>query len=297
MFFDVPKYVFFIQLQARFLPYICEKKKAVLVESFELIYPTPALKPYVRHYWTLRTDVTDSVSERSIPTGCVSLIFHKANPIFLPGSGDFQPQSFVCGMSDGFTDLVARGGTEMIVVVFEPFGARAFFRMPLNKFYNEMVSVDDLDDLSLRELQARICDQSNNLHCIRLIEMYLIKKLHRFTDYNFRRMSAVVNVVNNRPQVDVNMLAGTACLGYKQFGRVFTEYVGARPKEFMRIIRFQRTLYLMQTQTDMNLTQLAFESGYYDQPHMIREFKTFSGYTPTELAGVCPPHSDYFSSL
>ena len=45
----------------------------------------------------------------------------------------------------------------------------------------------------------------------------------------------------------------------------------------------------------MSFSQLAYECGFYDQSHLINEFKVFSGYTPKEYLAACAPHSDYFS--
>lgn len=267
------------------------------METFDITYPSLALAPYIRYYWCLKTDNKESVQERIIPTGCISLIFHKANPIFSKTQGDFQPLTFVCGLSDDFTDLETSGPTEMIVVVFEPFGAKSFFSVPVYEFYNESIPVDALENHLLNELQNRIQDEPDNKKCIAFIEDFLTKRLCHVSDYNYKRISAVINVINQNTQININDLAQTACLSYKQFSRVFMEYVGAKPKEFTRVIRFQRTLFMLQMQPDMNLTQLSVESGYYDQPHLIREFKSFSGYTPSELLSVCPPYSDYFSTL
>ena len=71
--------------------------------------------------------------------------------------------------------------------------------------------------------------------------------------------------------------------------------VGANPKDYLRIVRFQKALHCLQMQPHGSLAQLAYECGYYDQPHFIKEFKQFSGYTPTEYRTVCEPHSDFFS--
>jgi transcriptional regulator GlxA family with amidase domain len=84
-------------------------------------------------------------------------------------------------------------------------------------------------------------------------------------------------------------------LSYKQFKRVFAEYTGANPKDWLRTVRFQKALYTLQTQPAISLAQLACECGYYDQPHLIKEFKTFSGYTPVEYSAIYAPCSDYFS--
>lgn len=77
--------------------------------------------------------------------------------------------------------------------------------------------------------------------------------------------------------------------------RLFNDYVGAGPKEFMRIVRFHKALYTLQTHLAMPFTVLAHECGYHDRAHLIRDFRQFSGYTPGEYVAVCAPFSDYFS--
>lgn len=77
--------------------------------------------------------------------------------------------------------------------------------------------------------------------------------------------------------------------------RIFHEYIGLNPKEFMRVVRFHKALFILQNDPSMNFTRLTYECGYYDQSHLIREFKQFAGYTPREYMAACSPHSDYFS--
>lgn len=51
----------------------------------------------------------------------------------------------------------------------------------------------------------------------------------------------------------------------------------------------------MHTLPEISLTALAAEAGYYDQSHMIRDFRRMSGYTPGQYRKKCEPYSDYFS--
>lgn len=217
--------------------------------------------------------------------------------MFSETNKELQPQSFIGGISTEFTELTSTGNVDMIVVVFQPFGARAFFPLSMSEFFNNCISVNDIGDISLKELANQIQDVQESKLSIELIEKHFIKQLHSFDHYNYKRVVAAIEAVNSQPQIDVVTLSKTACLSYKQFTRIFTEYVGAKPKEFTRIIRFQRALYILQTNPRISLTQLAFECGYYDQPHLIKEFKTFAGCTPTEFMVNCLPYSDYFSTL
>ena len=77
----------------------------------------------------------------------------------------------------------------------------------------------------------------------------------------------------------VDALVDEACLSQRQFERVFKEQIGFSAKSFMNIVRF-KSLIDAYSKGRNSLTDLAYEYGYYDQSHFIKDFKAFSGYTP-----------------
>ncbi|MDP4276428.1 MAG: helix-turn-helix domain-containing protein [Bacteroidota bacterium] len=117
--------------------------------------------------------------------------------------------------------------------------------------------------------------------------------LIRLAEHNQKRVETAIRLIN-AGQTDIARLADAACLSTKQFSRVFSEHIGAHPKEYSRTIRFQRALHMLETDQQRSLSALAYDCGYFDQSHMIKDFKALSGYTPGEYLAVCPPHSDYF---
>ncbi len=265
------------------------------MESFNIIKPSQTLTPYVKHYWILKISDAPVISERVVATGFMSLIFHRGQRMFSSAEDDLQPRSFVCGLSTKYTDLSSSRQVDMIVVVFRPYGIRAFFDIPANEFGEKCVSISDIGDKSLPELEDRLFYQTDDKACVSLIEQFLMKRLQSKVNYNYKRIVASVNEINNQSLANIKSLAGVACLSPKQFTRVFSDNVGSNPKEYIRIIRFQRALFVLQNNTDISMTQLAYECGYYDQPHLIREFKSFSGYTPKEYLSAYVPYSDYFN--
>ncbi|WP_029904818.1 helix-turn-helix domain-containing protein [Prevotella sp. 10(H)] len=266
------------------------------MEIFNIIQPAPVLAPYIKHYWTLEIDSIISVSERIVPVGCMQIVFHRGDRMNSLTDRKLQPQSFICGQSDGFTDLISTGKVNMLVIVFHPHGAKAFFPMPMSEFHKMDIPTGEIGDIALRELEERIYEEPDNTKAIALIESYFIFQLRKtFDSYNHKRIHEVLKAINREHQPNITSLSEIACLSYKQFNRVFTEYIGANPKEFTRIVRFQRALYMLQQNPEINITELAFDCGYYDQPHLIKEFKSFSGHTPYEYMAVCSPYSDYFS--
>lgn len=250
--------------------------------------------PFVRHYWFLRADFNGSRTQRIIPTGCICLMFHRGNRIYSTTTNSNQPVAFISGQSSSFHDLIQTGTADMVCVVFQPHGAGVFFRMPMNEILASTVDVCDMEDAGLIELQQRLTETADHNRCAAIIDTFLLRRLHTPKTYNHRRMEAVIKAANSGLD-NITELAGVSCLGYKQFKRMFSQYAGINPKEFLRVIRFQRALYILQTNPSISLAQLACECGYYDQPHLIKEFKTFSGYTPLEYISVCAPYSDYFS--
>lgn len=267
------------------------------MQSFQLIPPAPLLAPYIRYYWILQDDAVRPVTERTLPAGCVQLVFHKKSRLWSLKHNELQPRSFLCGHDKEYADVQSDGPIEMITVVFQPYAAKAFFKAPVYLFYGTNTAVEDMEDKELALLARQTAGMPDNEMCIRQIENFLLRRLTALPSYNLKRLAAVMREINGTPRPVISHLAETACLSEKQFNRIFREYIGSSPKEFTRIVRLQRALFLLQQNPSVPFARLAYDCGFADQSHMIKEFKAYSGYTPAEYLGVCAPYSDYFSGL
>lgn len=144
------------------------------------------------------------------------------------------------------------------------------------------------------ELEDRLMNTVDNYTCVYWIEQYLLKCIYRFDDYNIKRLQPVMTSVF-AGETDVITLAGKACLGYKQFKRIFTENVGLNPKEFIRIKRFSKALHLLQSGSARSLSDISYQCGYYDKSHLIKDMKLLSGYSPSQITENSDSYSDYKS--
>lgn len=264
------------------------------MEEFKIIQPSPLLTPYIKNYWLLKTACDSPTLARTVPMGMMNLIFHRGNRLLSIHNNELHPRAFLSGQEKTFADLEYTGQINMISVVFRPIGVKAFFDLPMNKINNLRVTAGDLEDKKLAELEHSLTNTEDDQLCILLIERFLLRRLSRLAEYNLKRIETTIRLINSG-QTDVILLANKACLSTKQFQRIFSEHVGSNPKEFSRTIRFQRALYRLESCPHISLTALAYECNYFDQSHMIKDFKALSGYTPSEYLDACPPHSDYFS--
>lgn len=255
------------------------------MDKFQVIQPSPLLAPYVRQYWFLTLENVKNGAQHFVPGESLILTFRR--------EGLFG--SCVTGHRTAFVRLVYSGHIDYISVVFQPAGAIAIFKRPLIEMHNRIIPVEALEDPRLTELEKRLKNEPDNETCVRLIENFLQKRIDdRTEDYHYRRLTSVIKSIA-RGQNDLSDLAQTACLGHRQFRRIFEKYIGTTPANYIRISRFQQAARLLQLRPRMTLTALSEECAYYDRSHLIREFKTLSGYTPGEFLSVCDPYSEYHS--
>jgi AraC-like DNA-binding protein len=91
--------------------------------------------------------------------------------------------------------------------------------------------------------------------------------------------------------VDIGALAEEVGWSRKHLASQFGAQVGLAPKVMARVLRFNRAISLLkETENSSDWSGIAFDCGYYDQSHLIREFRDFAGQTPTEFARSLSDH-------
>lgn len=255
------------------------------------IKPSIELCPYVRYYWVLKS--REQFSVLTFPIGCPQIIFHRQKPLFIPELSVSQDKFTISGQVNFPAHIVSAGDTEMIVTVFYPHTIGMFIDTPPSAFYNSEISGFDIGNKNLNGLSTRIFNSENTHQSIKILESWLLSKLkYQYDTLNLKRIDATVNSIMRNPVLQVSELADIACLSQKQFGRIFNSHVGMMPKEYARIVRFQKSMWMLQNHCQ-NYSDIAYCCGYSDQSHFIRDFRQFSGVTPSQISN---PYSDLFTT-
>lgn len=256
----------------------------------KIFQPKEELRPYVRYYWVLESDEPFSV--QTFPIGCPQMIFHRRTPLFIPELSSRQNKFTISGQVNFPAHIASDGDTEMVVAVFYPHTIGMFIDTPPSAFYNQEISGYDIGNKQLNRLADQIFDCADSETAISLIEQWLTARIR--PSLNIERIGASLSALLRSPSTSVENLAGIACLGKKQHGRLFREYVGMNPKEYGRIARFQRALRMMQLGS-RDYADITYANGYSDQSHFIRDFRQFSGMTPKQLTEYQVPYSDLYT--
>lgn len=249
----------------------------------ECIEPIKILSKYIKNYFIVETDseIDYLPKERVYPSGYATIVFHYGSPSKFQkknSSKYIEPNLVICGQQTNYYDLSLSGKTGMILIVFRPHGVKSFFNFPITELLNENLSLQDLGNNEAVELEDKLFNSPNNKQRVIHLENFLIKRL--IPNNEFERVEHAIKIIeNSKGKIKAQDIAHEVCLGIKQFERTFSKYVGLNPKKFASIIRFQNVIQI-NSKDNRSLSQIAIDSGYYDQSHFIHDFKSLTGLTP-----------------
>lgn len=265
---------------------------------FQFIRPSGILSRYIQHYWILEAKSAEGeITERVIPTGNIELMFHYGQPFCSrsgPGQTCIQPHSFISGISSSYSDVTTNGDSGVIAVTFFPFGACNFFPFPLLEIEDSLVSLRDIYNAEFREIEERINIAPSVEARVKIIEDFLFKQLCPLSSTDFSFLNHTVLLISkHKGTITASGLSRDLLVSPRSLERKFAAFLGKSPKQFLKIVRFQEIIKTMSLRKEIFLTELAFEQGYFDQAHFIKDFKSMSGYTPGEFMAFGPCRSDY----
>lgn len=279
--------------------FFCRHLSYSLRMYFNIAPPTADLAPFVKKYWGMEScaKIGEEHVQRIIPGGMPEMIFYFGQkPKSLELSRNISESSSLNGHLKSFYDIQTSGKWNLFSILFKPQGLMMLFDTPAIEFHNLNVPLRFLIGEKANEIEDQL-EQSNNFSDrVNIIEAFLRKLLvKKSTEYNFKRLNnSLFQIISSNAPIGTDNLASTACLSRKQFERIFSELIGNSPKQMLKTIRFQKSIHLKSKNPDISLTQLAYASGYYDQSHMISDFKQLSGHTPAKFFSFDNLVSDFF---
>jgi AraC-like DNA-binding protein len=166
------------------------------------------------------------------------------------------------------------GETLSVLVRFTAQGASCL-GVPASELAGQSIPLDALlSPSAVKELQERA--QETPEQAPLLIASFLGQLPHA-RDW---LISKAITLLESLPEgVSISSVARHLELSERQLERRFLQRVGVTPKKYMMLHRFERAASQL---ANTPLSSAAVESGYYDQSHLIREFRRFTGVTPTQ---------------
>lgn len=234
--------------------------------------PSPALAKSVSVYFSIEHRTEEERVVRVFPDGCMDVTFHLER-----GLATFS------GTNDAPVVHRVAGPHRMFGVRFTPGGARELLRVAASEIPEGWQPLELLLGRDAREVGERVAGAADDRARIEVIEAFLRARIEGAIDPRIAR--AVTSLVESHGAVSIAELARESCTTERHLSRLFQEWVGLRPKQLARVVRFQAMLARMRTRAkrDIDWASLAVELGFADQAHLVREAGKLGGASPTAL--------------
>jgi AraC-like DNA-binding protein len=231
------------------------------------------LAPYVECYWSLTAEHAPPWKSRILPDG--------SNDIILDLSA--EPRPFVVGVMRRADVVPLAGQVDLLGVRFRPGGALPFLRVPLHDLSDRRVPLDALWGSRAGSLADAVAAAPPGERVRVLERMLLANRAPAAPDDDLIRR-AVTLMRRTRGGIGVRAAAQALGVGERRLERAFDIAIGISPKRFARVVRFLGAVRDIGRRSLGTGAALAFDAGYTDQPHFIREFKRLAGVTPARYA-------------
>jgi len=248
--------------------------------QIEAYIPTAALRPFILKY--LVVESVDELTNRVLPDTSVVMVFrYKGTVSYLTGDSKMNvPSAAVSGLRRSVRLINYTSGTGNILVMFREACAAAFFNEPLHELFNESISLDNFaGPKNTSIIEAQLSEAKNNDEKIKLIEQFLLTRM-RPHEPDKPILNAIENIKAMKGIVRIKDLAASFYISQDVFEKRFRKVVGTTPKQYAYTVRLRS---IIEVGLRQSFIQTALNAGYYDQAHFNKDFKQFTGQTPTDF--------------
>lgn len=250
----------------------------------------PILSPLVNCLWYFSG--RRATRELALPTGTTELVINlRASPMRIfreidDRDGQRFDRGVVCGthsryfVLDGSTDGAVAG------VHFRPGGALPFLGMPLSELTDQHVSLDEIWGTRAKSLSESLAEEKTPAGVLQSLERELLSRLSERATHHPAVAFALTEFSRAPTIARIHEVSKGTGYSDKRFIRLFTDGIGLGPKRFCRVLRLQAVVSQLARGERVEWATLAAESGYYDQSHLIRDFRSMTGLTPAQYQPV-----------
>ncbi len=257
----------------------------MIFETHRLKQP---LSKFIESIFYYKDFQPDHSIERVVPTGHLFILFEldgiERNTFdnhTLEPNGSYR-NVWISGMHKNYLSISAHPNSEMLVIQFKPYGAFPFLHIPIHQVNDKIIPAREIFGNDILRLREEVLNTGNHSCKFEIIEMWLENRMdHKKTPED--ELLSILDQFAGNPMSHHNAIVKKYSKTQKNLIERYKKYCGLTPKVFHRIFRFNRILQQLQQNRKIVWPQIAYQFGYTDQSHFIKEFKAFSGFNPQDF--------------
>ncbi len=253
--------------------------------------PSPPLRRCVREILWVRSE--QPRTQILLPETTLTLLLRQSGRACL--QDQILPNAIVSGLQRGTRIVRHAAHSLMIIVRFTEAGSPAVLHNRVDLLYNRTLALDELlPRREIDDIQNLLAGTRQREQQFLAVEGFLLHRLQRQNAHSTHavspRIEAAVSMIRSSGgRSSIAAVAHCAGMSQSALERQFRAAVGASPKTLSRLARLQHVCCLWDA--DKNLTDIAHEAGYFDQPHMVRDFRLFTGQAPEDFLRNASPRN------
>ena len=253
--------------------------------------PGLPLSQYVELMWWIASDGTGPARQRVYPDGTMALVIHlKKSTVdfFIDAEAYSVRVPTITGPYSRSFHIDGSRPSSMIGILFRPGAARAFFPVAAHELHNIDIALSDLYPDDADRLLNDVCAADDEDARFAVLERYLCRRLREAMPIHPAVRYGVGQLMREGGMANVRRIQLETGVSHTRMIQLFREHVGLTPKLFCRVRRFRAVLQGIGKGSPVNWAELAAECGYFDQAHLIRDFRVFAGMTPATYRRETP---------
>jgi AraC-like DNA-binding protein len=258
-----------------------------------LILPQPALSDFIKHYTLCQSESANlHLSSPWFAHHDISLCFFLGDtPIQIKSAGienasqSIYPVCLFGLLTQSEGNIEFKGRYNQFIIEFKPNGFNKLFGIPASEISNGYFSANEVIGNNVNHFYEQLLHASGVQQMAALAEQFLLNFLYRqkavYRNEGISRISHLL--LTDFTSTKIAQYANEANMSLRNFERRFAEQVGTSPKLFCRLLRFDAAVQSKINHPEKSWTEIAYECGYFDSMHMIKEFKQFANASPATL--------------
>jgi len=194
--------------------------------------------------------------------------------------GEAGASASVIGTRTAVLEKPSAKSVRALLVRFRLGGAHPFFGRPLSALTDQVVPLEDVWSPAARSQFAA----ASGVDGVAASLLAVLERGDAYDPASARTVRRALQLIaSGRGLPRVPRLAAELGVSERQLRRGFDEVIGLSPKHYLRVVRFRRALRVARAAPSPDWAAIAEEVGYYDQAHLIADFREMSGMTPRVL--------------
>lgn len=183
-----------------------------------------------------------------------------------------------------FTEVTHRMiGRNFLVfqVIFYPGALFRLTGIPANELNNEYLDARQVFGTSLNEINEQLFHAPDYHAMLNIVNGYIRSLITSAKKPRINLDDEFISLLKGKEPVTIQRFADTSYNSIKQVERKFKERTGVNPKLYLRIMRFDRAFRTKNANPSFDWLRIAMHCGYHDYQHLAKEYKDFTGLSPT----------------